>query len=187
MVFNATFNNISAISWRLVSLVGESGGPGENHRPVESCTEYTSPWARFELTTLVVIDYNCTGKSNSHTITTKTAHWKIKRNRQHWEKDIERIQTKQYRKLKWWTTQTSQKKPREWTQVNTGEHRWTQWTQWTHVNTGEHRCSWKIPSAIGHIYWYFDLCLFCLWPPLYSRQLGVVVSCLQWAWSVTFC
>ena len=74
MVFNATVNTISAISWRLVSLVGESGGPGENHRPVESCTEYTSPWARFKLTTLVVIDSNCTGKSNSHTITTKTAH-----------------------------------------------------------------------------------------------------------------
>jgi hypothetical protein len=34
MVFNATFNNMSAISWRSVSLVEETGGPGENHRPV---------------------------------------------------------------------------------------------------------------------------------------------------------
>jgi hypothetical protein len=34
MVFNATFNNISAISWRSVLLVAETGGPGENHRPV---------------------------------------------------------------------------------------------------------------------------------------------------------
>jgi len=33
MVFNATFNNISVISWRLVLLVEETGGPGENHRP----------------------------------------------------------------------------------------------------------------------------------------------------------
>jgi len=33
-VFNATFNNISVISWRSVSLVEETGGPGENHRPV---------------------------------------------------------------------------------------------------------------------------------------------------------
>jgi len=33
MVFNATFNNISAISWRSVLLVEETGGPGENHRP----------------------------------------------------------------------------------------------------------------------------------------------------------
>jgi len=30
MVFNATFNNISAISWQSVLLVEETGGPGEN-------------------------------------------------------------------------------------------------------------------------------------------------------------
>ena len=36
MVFNVTFNNISAISWRSVLLVEETGGPGENHRPVAS-------------------------------------------------------------------------------------------------------------------------------------------------------
>jgi len=36
MVINATFNNISAISWRSVLLVAETGGPGENHRPVVS-------------------------------------------------------------------------------------------------------------------------------------------------------
>ena len=34
MVFNATFNNISAISWRSVLLVKEIMVPGENHRPV---------------------------------------------------------------------------------------------------------------------------------------------------------
>ena len=34
MVFNATFNNILAISWRSVLLVEETGVPGENHRPV---------------------------------------------------------------------------------------------------------------------------------------------------------
>jgi len=53
MVFNATFNNISVISWRSVLLVEEIGVPGENHRPVashrqtlshnECCIEYTSP------------------------------------------------------------------------------------------------------------------------------------------------
>ena len=32
MVFNATFNNISIISWRQVLLVEETGVPGENHR-----------------------------------------------------------------------------------------------------------------------------------------------------------
>jgi hypothetical protein len=31
MVFNATFNNISAISWQSVLLVEETGVPGENH------------------------------------------------------------------------------------------------------------------------------------------------------------
>ena len=36
MVFNATFNTISVISWQSVLLVEETGGPGENHRPVGS-------------------------------------------------------------------------------------------------------------------------------------------------------
>ena len=36
MVFNATFNNISVISWWQVLLVKETGIPGENHRPVAS-------------------------------------------------------------------------------------------------------------------------------------------------------
>jgi len=36
MVFNATFNNISVISWRSVLLMEETGGPGENQRPVAS-------------------------------------------------------------------------------------------------------------------------------------------------------
>ena len=32
MVFNATFNNISVISWRSILLVEETREPGENHR-----------------------------------------------------------------------------------------------------------------------------------------------------------
>ena len=36
MVFSATFNNISAISWQSVLLVEETGVPGENHRPAAS-------------------------------------------------------------------------------------------------------------------------------------------------------
>ena len=40
MVFNATLNNISVISWRSVLLVEppmeDNGGPRENHRPVAS-------------------------------------------------------------------------------------------------------------------------------------------------------
>ena len=56
MVFNATFNNISVISWRSFLLVEETGGPEENH--LSQVTDklyhkmlYTSPWSRFELTT----------------------------------------------------------------------------------------------------------------------------------------
>ena len=33
MLFNATFNNISVISWRSVLLVDETGVPREDHRP----------------------------------------------------------------------------------------------------------------------------------------------------------
>jgi hypothetical protein len=48
MVFHATFNNISVISWQSVLLVEETRLPGENHRPVATlshncCIEYTSP------------------------------------------------------------------------------------------------------------------------------------------------
>jgi hypothetical protein len=32
MMFNATFNNITAISWQSVLLVEETGVPGENPR-----------------------------------------------------------------------------------------------------------------------------------------------------------
>ena len=34
IVLNATFNNISDISWRSILLVEETGVPGVNHRPV---------------------------------------------------------------------------------------------------------------------------------------------------------
>ena len=36
LVLNATFNNISVISWRSVLLAEETREPGENHRPVAS-------------------------------------------------------------------------------------------------------------------------------------------------------
>ena len=36
LVLNATFNNISVISWRSVLLVEETGVLGENHRPAAS-------------------------------------------------------------------------------------------------------------------------------------------------------
>jgi hypothetical protein len=36
MVFNVTFNNISAISWQVVLLVEDIGVPEENHKPAAS-------------------------------------------------------------------------------------------------------------------------------------------------------
>ena len=36
MVFSATFNNISVISWRSILFVEETELPGENHRPAAS-------------------------------------------------------------------------------------------------------------------------------------------------------
>jgi ribose/xylose/arabinose/galactoside ABC-type transport system permease subunit len=35
MAFNATLSNISLLSWQLILLMEETGGPGENHRPVK--------------------------------------------------------------------------------------------------------------------------------------------------------
>jgi hypothetical protein len=40
MVFNDTFNNISAISWQSVLLVEESGGPGENQTCCKSLRNF---------------------------------------------------------------------------------------------------------------------------------------------------
>ena len=82
MVFNATFNNISVISWRSVLLVEGTGVLGEKHRPVASHWKlhhimlYRVHLAmKFKLISLAVIGTDCTGssKSNYHTITTTTA------------------------------------------------------------------------------------------------------------------
>ena len=57
MVLNATFNNISLISWRPALFIGETGVHGENNWPVVSHWQMLSrnvvsstppPWARFE-------------------------------------------------------------------------------------------------------------------------------------------
>ena len=75
MVFSATFNNFSVISWRPVLLVEETGIPWEK---TQTCHYHIMlyrvhlAWVRFELTNLVVIGNYCIGscKSNYHTITT---------------------------------------------------------------------------------------------------------------------
>ena len=86
MVLSATFNNISAISWRSDLSVKETGVTGENRRPAEShwhnvvsSFTYTSQWAGLEVTMLVVIYTDCISscKSNYHRITTTTVPNKI--------------------------------------------------------------------------------------------------------------
>ena len=89
MVFNATFKNISVISWLSVLLVEETGGPGDNYRFVASHWQTLlhnvvhRTLIEIQLTTSLVIGTDCIGslKFNYHTITTTTApgpFWSIK-------------------------------------------------------------------------------------------------------------
>jgi hypothetical protein len=83
VVFNAIFNTISDILWQSVLLVEETRVPRENHRlsqvtdKLYHITWYTSPWAGFKLTSLVMIDTDCTVVINPITI----------RSRQRWAHD----------------------------------------------------------------------------------------------------
>ena len=73
MVFNATFNNISAISWQSVLLMEEIREPGENHRQTLSHNVESEHLGLDGIQTYISGDgTNYTGscKSNYHTITT---------------------------------------------------------------------------------------------------------------------
>jgi hypothetical protein len=80
MVFNATFNNISAISWRSVYLwkkledLEKSNDMSQVTNKLYHNVLYISLCSRFELTTSVVIVTDCIGscKTNYHTITAMT-------------------------------------------------------------------------------------------------------------------
>ena len=89
VVLNTIFNNISVISLRSVFLMEENRST--RRKPPTCCKsrdklyhrriEYTSPWTRFDLKTLVVIgtDYIGSYKSNYHTIMTTTVLYSVVR------------------------------------------------------------------------------------------------------------
>jgi hypothetical protein len=88
MMFNATFNNISVISWWPDLLVEDPDKTTDLSQVTDKLYHimlYTSPWSRFELTTSVVIDTDCIGscKSNSlpydhgHVCICITCYWLV--------------------------------------------------------------------------------------------------------------
>jgi hypothetical protein len=63
-VFNATFNNISVISWRSVLLVEDLEKANDLSQDTDNLYHimlYTLPWSRFKLTASVVIGTDCIG------------------------------------------------------------------------------------------------------------------------------
>jgi len=89
MMLNTTFNNISVILWRSVSLVGKTGVPRKNHQAshwqplTHNVVSNTPRHVRGSNVMLVVIGTDCIDscKSSYHPITTAPQEWTIQNKR----------------------------------------------------------------------------------------------------------
>ena len=78
IVFNATFNNISVISWRSALSAEETGEPRKIHRPATSHWQTLSRtfiYSNLAICRIGATDCTCSYKSNYHTSTTMMAHF----------------------------------------------------------------------------------------------------------------
>ena len=154
VVFNTAFTNSSVISWRS-RLVEETGAPGDLSQVTDKLYHImlcTSPWSRFELTTSVIDDTDCTGscKSNYQTITTITAPVHMRTD------DL----------IEWfifvWTS--SEQYFSDWLILvwAHSEQHFSDWLIYVWTSSEQYFSDWLI-LVWAHSEQYFSDCLICVW------------------------